>query len=118
MNHSFKKVKKGKQRQFVNKEVQELEDEAISGEKLFGEPMDKPPHPPIPITPMTPVPTHARPSGHTGIRKAVKGFQTFEAHSTSFRSPIGAPTPFSKNREIFRTFGTRKPDEGHHGQTT
>ena len=78
-----KESKKSKQRQFVNKEVQELEDEAISGEKLFGEPMDKPPLLPILITPIPAVPTHAHPSGHTGTRKAVGHFRKFAA-----RKPI------------------------------
>lgn len=34
------KVKKGKQRKFVNREVKELDEETVSGENLFGEPMD------------------------------------------------------------------------------
>ena len=34
------KTKKGKQRQFVNKVVKELDEETVSGENLFGEPMD------------------------------------------------------------------------------
>ena len=34
------KAKKGKQRKFVNKEVKELDEETVSGENLFGEPMD------------------------------------------------------------------------------
>ena len=66
------------------KKYKELEDEAISGEKLFGEPMDKLPLLPIPITPMPAVPTHARPSGHTGTRKAVGYFRKFAA-----RNPVG-----------------------------
>lgn len=35
-----KKSKKGKQRQFVNKVVKELDEEPVSGENLFGESMD------------------------------------------------------------------------------
>lgn len=35
-----KKVKKGKQRHFINKVVKELDEEPITGENLFGEPMD------------------------------------------------------------------------------
>ncbi len=34
------KTKKGKQRQFVNKVVKELDEETVSGENLFGESMD------------------------------------------------------------------------------
>ena len=34
------KVKKGKQRTFVNKVVKELDEETVSGENLFGESMD------------------------------------------------------------------------------
>ena len=34
------KTKKGKQRQFVNKVVKELDEEPVSGENLFGESMD------------------------------------------------------------------------------
>ena len=34
------KAKKGKQRTFVNKEVKELDEMTVTGENLFGEPMD------------------------------------------------------------------------------
>ena len=34
------KVKKGKQRLFVSKEVIEMDEETVTGENLFGEPMD------------------------------------------------------------------------------
>ena len=34
------KTKKGKQRQFVNKVVKELDEDTVSGENLFGESMD------------------------------------------------------------------------------
>jgi len=37
---NVKKSKKGKQRQFVNKVVKELDEEPVSGENLFGESMD------------------------------------------------------------------------------
>ena len=33
-------------------------------------------------------------------------FQTFEAHSTDFRSPIGASTPSSKKNEKLSNVGT------------
>ena len=35
-----KKAKQGKQRRFVNSEVKELDEETVTGENLFGEPMD------------------------------------------------------------------------------
>ena len=35
-----KKAKQGKQKQFVNKDVKELDEETVTGENLFGEPMD------------------------------------------------------------------------------
>jgi hypothetical protein len=35
-----KKAKQGKQRQFVNREVKELDEETVTGENLFGEPMN------------------------------------------------------------------------------
>jgi len=35
-----KKAKQGKQRQFVNSEVKELDEETVTGENLFGEPLD------------------------------------------------------------------------------
>ena len=34
------KAKEGKQRQFINKEVKELDEETVTGENLFGESMD------------------------------------------------------------------------------
>ena len=34
------KAKEGKQRQFINKEVKELDEETVTGENLFGEPLD------------------------------------------------------------------------------
>ena len=34
------KAKEGKQKQFINKEVRELDEETVTGENLFGEPMD------------------------------------------------------------------------------
>ncbi len=34
------KAKQGKQRQFVNREVKELDEETVTGENLFGEPMN------------------------------------------------------------------------------
>ena len=35
-----KKAKQGKQKQFVNREVKELDEETVTGENLFGEPMN------------------------------------------------------------------------------
>ena len=72
--------------------------------------------PPDTITQMNTVPILCNPSDTMDTRKAVKGFQTFEAHSTDFRSPIGASTPFSKIREIFRSLDTRKSIGVHHNQ--
>lgn len=36
----IKKSKQGKQREFINKEVKELDEETVTGENLFGEPLD------------------------------------------------------------------------------
>ena len=36
----IKKSKQGKQREFINKEVKELDETTVTGENLFGEPMD------------------------------------------------------------------------------
>ena len=36
----IKNVKQGKQRKFVNRVVKELDEETVTGENLFGEPMD------------------------------------------------------------------------------